>query len=66
MGKEGLKFAFKMIEHEFDRLESEKQKLENQNYKLRKGWILKSYWLDVRTVQYGTSYTAENCILLDP
>jgi len=37
MGKEGLKFAFKMIEHEFDRFESEKQKLENQNYKLRKG-----------------------------
>jgi len=36
MGKEGLKFAFKMIEHEFDRLDSEKQKLENQNYKLRK------------------------------
>jgi len=36
MGKEGLKFAFKMIEHEFDRMESEKQKIENQNYKLRK------------------------------
>lgn len=42
MGKEGLKFAFKMIEHEFDRLDSAKQKLENQNYKLRKGWDLKS------------------------
>ena len=66
MGKEGLKFAFKMIEHEFDRLESEKQKLENQNYKLRKGWVLESYWSDVRTVQYGTFYTAENFILLNP
>lgn len=35
MGKEALKFAFKMIEHEFDHLASEKQKLESQNFKLR-------------------------------
>ena len=40
LGKEALKFAFKVIEHEFDHLTSEKRKLQDENYKLRQGLVL--------------------------